>query len=115
VCNAGGADASELIAKVDASSGAARDAALAELVALYDLRSLYNVALTVKAKHPDETVMTVSADPEAPVALIDAIIHAVRYTRASEADDGTFADDASFAAAPSSPSDELFSDPVLGL
>jgi hypothetical protein len=120
VCNEGGADASELIARVASTKGAERDAALAELVAVYDMHSLYNTALRIKGRYPDDTVVTVVADGDVPFALVSAVVDAVRDRRDSGNAKGYFADDAAFeAAAPPvrsfSSSDGLFPDPVFGI
>ena len=130
VCNKGGANASELAARVSSTSGAERDAALAELVALYDTRRLYNTALKIKADHPSETVFTVAVDSDLPIALLDEVIHAVRYVRVSDSADHSFTDDAAFDSAPTNMErftvdafpdetmervDDLFADPILGL
>jgi hypothetical protein len=120
VCNTGGADATDLIARVSSTTGDARRAALAELVAAYDLRGLYNTSMRIKKVFPDETVFTVSADPDIPFAVVTAVIRAVRDRREGGDDQGHFADDAAFeAAAPParsfSSSDGLFPDPVFGI
>ena len=120
VCNEGGADASDLIAKVASTQGAERDAALGELVAAYDMHSLYNTAVRIKNAYPEETVFTVTADPDVPFTLVAAVVHAVRDRRDAGNAKGYFADDAAFeAAAPSARSftsgGGLFPDPVFGV
>lgn len=121
VCNEGGADASDLMGEVRASSGAERDGALSELVALYDLSALYAAVLKIKVRYPDETVVTVAASPGVPFAVVSAVLDAVRWKRAGGGPSGSFADDAAFeAAAPSTrpfsyPADALFADPIFAI
>ncbi len=102
------------------TQGAERDAALTELVAVYDMHSLYNTAVRIKKTYPEETVLTVTADEDVPFTLVAEVVHAVRDTRDAGNAKGYFADDAAFeAAAPPARSftsgGGLFSDPVFGI
>lgn len=120
ICNEEGTDGAQLLERVKSTQGAEREAAIDALVAAYNLSALYKKVLKIKASHPDETVVAITADPEIPFAVVSAVAATVRTKRAGGDDNGHFADDSAFEAAePSTGSfsqgDSLFPDPVFAI
>lgn len=93
----------------------AAQAVLAEGVAAYNYRELYNTLVKVKKQYPDESVVNLTADSGIPYVVLVQVMDAVRYIR----DQDSYSDDSAFFAAEAkvegdTPVD-LFSDPVLSV
>ncbi len=62
-------------------------------------RKLYNLLVDLKRKHPEETKVIVSAEPNVPFELLIATMDTARFRLESPRDDGHFADERAFKSA----------------
>ncbi|QDG51410.1 hypothetical protein FIV42_11855 [Persicimonas caeni] len=89
------------------------DEHLAEAMALYDFRRLYNLLADLGQKYPSTSVFRLSADADMPMAIVDH----VRQIARSELPKDSYADNEAFQQAldKTPANDELFADPVFSI
>lgn len=99
----------------DSGDNTAADAALREAMGAYDFRRLYNELADIKARHPDETRIALTGEPDIPYALLIRAMDVARF----KLDEDHYADASQFHAANErverSNVQPLFSDPVLAV
>ncbi len=94
------------------------DETMQELVSSYNFSGLYNQLVQIKRQYPEETKLTLSADPQIPFALLVATMDVARYKLPSNREDGSFLSRADFNEASyqsSGPPEYLFQDVIFAV
>lgn len=105
-------EARRLMAQGAAGPG---EGALEQAVSAYDYRSLYNELSRIKKEHPDETIVTLSADADIPFAVLVRVMDVARFQLEKESYDTNSEFWQAQYATDGTQYSVLFGDPVLSI